>query len=96
MSKTSDVLSLKKYWVYVLISLVDQKFYVGFTTDLKRRLSEHTNGLVISTKHRLPLKLVHYEYFINREDALAREKFFKSGFGRTQLRQSLKRTMLEL
>ncbi len=93
MNKTSDVLSHRRYYLHVFLSLKDDKFYVGFTTDLKRRLKEHVDGTVTATKHRLPLRLIHYEYFINEIDAKAREKFLKSGFGRKQLKQSLKRTL---
>lgn len=103
MNKTSDVLLIQKkvsteekYYVYILLSLKDKKFYAGYTIDLKRRLIEHANGLVISTKFRIPFKLIHYEYFINKADAKAREKFLKSGFGRSQLKQALKRTIKEL
>lgn len=77
------------------MSLKDRKFYVGFSTNLKRRISEHISGSVVATKHRLPLQLIHYEYFINREDAIARERFLKSGFGRDQIKQALKRTLKE-
>lgn len=96
MNKTSDVLTNERYYVYVLFSLKDHKFYTGFTSDLKRRLAEHIKGLVTSTKLRQPLKLIHYEYFVNEEDAKAREVFLKSGFGRAQLRKSLKRTLTAL
>lgn len=82
-----------KYFVYVLLSLKDHKFYVGFTEDLEKRIAEHFQGKVTSTKNRRPLKLIHYEYFINKQDAKAREIFLKSGFGRGQLRLSLKRTL---
>lgn len=86
--------SLKeKYYVYSLYSFKDHNFYTGYTTDLKARLIKHAKGLVSSTKFRTPFKLIHYEYFINREDAKAREVFLKSGFGRKQLKESLKRTL---
>lgn len=81
------------YFVYVLISLKDKRFYVGYTEDIKKRLLEHENGRVPSTKHCRPLKLLHYEFYINKTDAKAREVFLKSGFGREQLRLSLKRTL---
>ena len=68
-------LTSQKYYVYVLFSLKDKKFYVGFTVDLKNRLSEHAKGEVKSTKNRLPFKLIHYEYLINIKDAKAREVF---------------------
>ena len=85
--ETSDVsvrLSLtqkERYYVYILLSLKDNKLYCGYTSNLKKRIYEHMNGFVVYTKHRLALKLIHYEYFINREDAKARERFLKSGFG---------------
>jgi len=82
-----------KYWIYVLISLKDRRFYVGMTTDLTRRLREHMLGNVVSTRNRRPFKVIHYEYFVDKEDARAREVFLKSGFGRDQLRKALKRTL---
>jgi putative endonuclease len=82
-----------KYYVYTLFSLKDRKFYTGFTTDLKDRFSRHTKGEVRSTENRRPLKLIHYECFTNKEDAQAREIFLKSGFGRDNLKKSLKRTL---
>lgn len=94
--ETLDVSFKKKYYIDVLFSLKDKRFYVGFTEDLKRRLTEHATGLVSSTKARRPLKLIHYEYFIDKADAKAREVFLKSGFGRSQLKESLKRTLTEL
>ena len=83
----------EKYYVYVLLSLKDKRFYIGFTTNLKQRLQQHARGEVKSTKERRFLKLIHYEYFLNESDAKSREVFLKSGFGREQLRQSLKRTL---
>ena len=82
--ETSDVSFNKEYkfYIYILFSLEDKGFYIGYTTDLKHRLTEHAKGQVTATKFRRPFKLVHYEYFINKADAKAREKFLKSGFGR--------------
>lgn len=85
-----------KYYVYILFSLKDNKFYTGYTTNLKERLSSHARGDVKSTTNRRPLKLIHYEYFINEFDAKAREIFFKSGYGRDNLKKALKRTLLAL
>ena len=96
MNKTSDVLaSDNKFYVYTLFSIKDHKFYTGFTLDLRKRLAEHFKGQVKSTKIRRPFRLIHYEYFINQTDAKAREKFLKSGFGRKQMKESLKRTIKE-
>jgi putative endonuclease len=84
---------MERYYVYTLFSLRDKKFYTGFTTNLKDRLSRHARGEVKSTTNRRPLRLIHYEYFINKEDAMAREVFLKSGFGRSNLKSALKRTL---
>ncbi len=77
MNKTLDVLSLQKFYVYLLYSLKDHRFYVGFTSDLKQRMNDHFNGSVIATKNRLPLKLIHYEYFINRHDTVPKKWLWK-------------------
>ncbi len=90
MEETSDV--SPRYYTYVLYSLSKHNFYIGFTKDLRNRLSLHSKGQVISTKTRRPLRLIHYEYFINKADAEAREKFLKSGYGRKQLKETLKHT----
>lgn len=85
-----------KYYVYTLLSLKDKKFYTGFTADLKDRISRHMRGEVKSTTNRRPLKLIHCEYFIDEDDAKAREVFLKSGFGRNNLKKSLQRTLCTL
>ena len=69
------------FYTYVLISEGDRKLYIGFTKNIVKRLDEHNNGLVKSTEHRRPLKLVYYEACLNERDALKREKYFKSGYG---------------
>ncbi len=82
-----------RYYVYILISSIDHKLYIGFTTNLKLRLQAHARGGVTSTKNRRFLKLIHYEFFINKEDAKARETFLKSGYGHEQIKKFLKRTL---
>lgn len=84
---------MERYYVYTLLSLKDKKFYTGLTTNLRNRLQQHARGEVKSTKDRRPLKLIHYEYFIDKDDAKTREIFLKSGFGRNQLKLALKRTL---
>ena len=70
------------FYVYVLHSVKDNGFYIGFSTDLKKRLSEHRRGASFATKSRGPWKLIYYEAYTEREDAEGREKFLKSGAGR--------------
>ncbi len=82
-----------KFYVYVLKSTYDKKLYIGFTSNLKQRLLQHARGEVVSTKNRRYLKLIYYEYFLNKKDAGARETFLKSGYGHEQLKLILKRTL---
>ena len=85
----------KRYYIYILFSLKDKKLYIGFTTDLKVRLTQHARGRSRTTMFRRPLKLIYYEYFVNQKDAKARERFLKSGFGRSQFKIALKDTLKE-
>ncbi|KKR50866.1 MAG: Excinuclease ABC C subunit domain protein [Candidatus Curtissbacteria bacterium GW2011_GWA1_40_16] len=58
-----------KYFVYVLQSLKDKKYYVGQTYDIEKRLIEHNSGLVRSTKSRTPFVLVGTEVYETRSEA---------------------------
>lgn len=78
------------YYVYVLQSLKDGKMYVGFTTDLENRLMQHNAGRVDSTKSRIPLNLIYYEACISQKDALHREKYLKTAYGKRYLKSRLK------
>jgi putative endonuclease len=78
------------YYVYILESLLDNKLYVGYSENIDRRLEEHNRGQAYATKHRRPFKLIYIEGFLNQQDATAREKFFKTGWGRTHLKKILK------
>ena len=74
----------------------DNSFYIGFTKKLERRLEEHKNGYVSSTAHRRPLRLIYFEACINETDAIKREKYFKSGFGRRFLKNRLEFYLKEI
>lgn len=74
----SETLSIM-YYVYILKSLKDEKIYVGYTSDLKKRFLQHTNGMVKSTKNRRPLVLIYYQAFLSEFDARKEEKYLKSG-----------------
>jgi putative endonuclease len=73
---------IRMHFVYVLKSLKDQGWYIGYTENLERRLNDHNMGKNTSTKPRRPLILIYYEAYLNKFDALGREKFLKSGSGR--------------
>jgi len=65
------------YYVYILKSLKDGRFYTGYTADLKKRLVQHNSGGVRSTKGRRPLELVYWEAFETRGTAMRRERRIK-------------------
>lgn len=67
----------KTAYVYLLKSLQTDRFYLGWTTDLKRRLSEHNSGKSYYTRTRGPWKLVGYEMYTNTNDAKRRERALK-------------------
>src|SRR3989338_2453489 len=78
------------YYTYVLRSKADNKLYVGFTNDLKKRVLEHNKGTVQATKTRRPMNLIYYEACLDKDKAISREKYFKTGFGRRFLKSKKK------
>lgn len=65
------------FYVYVLKSANDNKLYIGCTEALERRLIAHLNGEALATRGRRPLKLIYYEAYASKSDALARERNLK-------------------
>ena len=84
------------FFTYVMMSERDNKLYIGFTNDLEKRVEEHHKGVVASTANRRPLELIYYEACLSEEDALKREKYFKTGFGRRFLKNRLESYMEEI
>ncbi len=78
------------YYVYILHSDKDKKLYTGFTDNLKTRVKKHEDGFIKATKHRRPIRLIHYEGLLEEADAKRREKFLKGGKGKKELRVLLK------
>lgn len=64
-------------FVYLLQSLKDGKFYLGWTTNLQRRIQKHNEGLVNSTKTRRPFQLAGFEVLSSVEEAKNRERALK-------------------
>lgn len=79
------------YSVYVLENTANQSWYIGFTSNLKRRMSEHLSGRGgRTTKIGGGWKLIYAEAYLHKEDARGRERFLKSGSGRKFLKKQLK------
>ena len=79
------------FYVYILKSLKDGNFYIGYSSNLKRRIQEHSNGKVKSTRNRRPLKLICYEAYLDKETALRREKYLKTSDGKIEINRRLKK-----
>ena len=79
------------YFVYVIESRQDASWYIGYRTNLKRRISDHNtgNGCVTTAKKSGGWKLIYFECYTNKQDALGREKFLKGGSGRKYLYKQL-------
>lgn len=67
------------YLVYYLKSLQNNYIYIGSCENIAKRLKRHDNGLVKSTKAYRPWKLLGYEKFYSRNEAVRRERFLKTG-----------------
>jgi putative endonuclease len=73
------------FHVYVLRSELTGRFYIGSTSDLRRRIDEHNAGLATATKNREPWRLAYSEGYPTRSLAMKRERYFKTGKGREEL-----------
>jgi putative endonuclease len=78
------------YYIYVLQSEKDNQFYTGYTSNLKERLEMHNSGKVISTKNRIPFKLIYFEGCLNQQDATHREKYLKTSWGKRYIKERMK------
>jgi putative endonuclease len=75
------------YSTYVLRSESRDQLYIGSTSNLEIRLPEHNNNLAPATKNRGPWRLVYSENYPDRSKAVRRERYFKTGKGRDELRR---------
>ena len=94
------------FYVYLLECKQDKSWYIGYTSDLKRRIDDHQNGYgcrTTSAKNNKVIsrqamknnwKLIYYEAYIEKQDAIGRERFLKSGLGRKYLNKQLRNYLL--
>ncbi|MBI2613246.1 MAG: GIY-YIG nuclease family protein [Candidatus Levybacteria bacterium] len=81
------------YYVYILQSLKSNKWYTGYTNELRKRFNQHQENKSTYTKGRGPFNLIYYETSLREEDAIARERYLKSGMGKRYLKNRLKRSL---
>ena len=69
------------YYTYILRNHETNRYYIGYTPDLKNRIAKHSSGKVQSTKSNQNYELEWYCAFKTREQALMFEKYLKTGSG---------------
>jgi putative endonuclease len=65
------------YFTYIIKSKINDRYYIGSSDNLARRLTLHNEGNTISTKAYIPWELVYFETFETKSEALIREKHLK-------------------
>lgn len=78
------------YYVYILQSQKNKSYYIGYTSDLLKRVKSHNAGSNLATKPYVPYKLIFYEAFLDKNDAKNRETYLKGGYGRKTIKSLLK------
>lgn len=77
------------YYTYLLECIKDRSWYIGYTSDLKRRFSQHNSSKGGKTTKNKLWDLIYYEAYKNKADAEGRERYLKSGSGRKYLKKQL-------
>ena len=81
------------FCVYILFSEKDHLLYIGFTSNLEKRLENHNAGNTRSTAPRRPLTLIFCEHYLFKEDAMNRELYFKTSMGRKAIKLMLRESL---
>lgn len=87
---------LRMYFVYFLKSKKTNDQYIGFTSNLKLRFTQHNNGSSFYTKNKLPWELIYYEAYKNKSDAIRRERMLKyDGRAKSMLKKRIYKSLGE-
>ena len=65
------------YYVYILLSHHNGRYYIGSTRNLEDRLERHNEGRSRYTKSGIPWELLYSEQHIDRSSAIKRENQIK-------------------
>jgi putative endonuclease len=67
------------FWTYIIYSRQFDKYYIGFTHDIEKRLIAHNHTKSKGfTRRYQPWELVFYKFFENKKEAMDFEKYLKS------------------
>ncbi len=84
------------FYVYLIECQDDKSWYIGYTSNLKRRMVDHQKGNGSrTTSLKKNWELIYYESYLDKGDTIGREKFLKSGSGRKYLMKQLKNYLLK-
>jgi len=73
--------------VYILLNKLKTKTYTGVTADVDKRLKEHNDGRVKSSRPYWPYDVLHIESYATLKEARAKERFYKTTTGRRKLQK---------
>ena len=77
------------FYTYVVRSISHHYYYKGHCRDLEKRLHQHNSGMTKSIRPYIPFVLVYFETFETEQQAMEREKYFKTAAGRRYLKTVL-------
>lgn len=78
------------YYVYILENKNDKSWYIGYSSNLRRRIKDHLCGKGCkTTSKKNNWQLIYYEAYLSKIDAMRRERFLKSGAGRKYIKKQL-------
>jgi predicted GIY-YIG superfamily endonuclease len=69
------------WYFYILQSKVDASYYVGSTSDIRKRLADHNSGSAKYSSSKKPYVLIWYCAFLNKTKAIKFEMYLKNGSG---------------
>ena len=65
------------FFTYILYSELRDRYYIGSTENIERRLERHNQGATKSTKSGRPWKVVYNEEYQTKSEAIKRELYIK-------------------
>jgi len=77
------------FYAYVIKSVHHDFYYKGHCEHPEERLVQHNSGMTVSIRPYIPFYLIYKEEFETREEAITREKYFKTSAGRRYLKNKL-------
>ncbi len=78
------------FYTYVIYSKNYNRLYKGHCENIEKRIIQHNKGFTKSTKPFIPWDLIYFEEFKTREEAIKRERYFKTAAGRRFLKKKIK------